>query len=143
CLADPDDAARQGDGRERPVSRATERRPLSETQDFGRGPARSVDVSGVPAALARELLAESLAAWRLAGGVERSDDGGIVVRTEQTLIRIDPEPAGSMFRWTVTIDGRRRPAVSLISVLRQVREAIDPGYAASRVRVTVAPLLPP
>ena len=47
-----------------------------------------------------------------------------------------------MFRWTVTIDGRKRGAISLIGVLRQVREAIDPGYAASRVRVTVAPLVP-
>ena len=48
-----------------------------------------------------------------------------------------------MFRWLVTIDGRERPAVSLIAVLRQVRQALDPGYAASRVRVTVAPLVPP
>jgi hypothetical protein len=47
-----------------------------------------------------------------------------------------------VFRWMVMIDGRKRGAISLIGVLRQVREAIDPGYAASRVRVTVAPLVP-
>ena len=34
-------------------------------------------------------------------------------------------------------------AISIVSVLRQVREALDPGYAASRVRVVVTPLVPP
>jgi hypothetical protein len=43
----------------------------------------------------------------------------------------------------VTIDGRQRPAISLVAVLRQVRQSVDPGYAMSRVRVTVAPLVPP
>jgi hypothetical protein len=46
-----------------------------------------------------------------------------------------------MFRWLVTIDGRTRPAISLLAVLRQVREALDSGYAANRVRVAVAPLV--
>jgi hypothetical protein len=47
-----------------------------------------------------------------------------------------------MFRWMVIIDGRRRGAISILAVLRQVREALDPGYAASRVHVAVAPLVP-
>ena len=47
-----------------------------------------------------------------------------------------------MFRWTVTVDGRKRMAISLVAVLRQVREALDPGYAANRVRIAVAPLVP-
>jgi hypothetical protein len=89
-----------------------------------------------------ELLTESLAAWRVAGTVERSSDGGIVIGGNRKTIQIDPAPPGSMFRWMVMIDGRKRGAISLIGVLRQVREAIDPGYAASRVRVTVAPLVP-
>jgi hypothetical protein len=42
----------------------------------------------------------------------------------------------------VTTGDRTRPAISLVAVLRQVRQAVDPGYAASRVRVTVAPLVP-
>ena len=42
----------------------------------------------------------------------------------------------------VTIDARKRKAISIVSVLRQVREALDPGYAANRVRVVVAPLVP-
>jgi hypothetical protein len=48
-----------------------------------------------------------------------------------------------MFRWVVTVDGRKRPAVSLLAVLRHVRAALDPEYAAARVRVTVAPLRVP
>jgi hypothetical protein len=47
-----------------------------------------------------------------------------------------------MFRWTVTIDGRTRGAISLVAVLRQVREALDPGYTAVRVRIAAAALVP-
>ena len=47
-----------------------------------------------------------------------------------------------MFRWMVAIGGRKRPALSLLAVLRQVREALDPDYAANKVRVAIAPLVP-
>ena len=53
-------------------------------------------------------------------------------------IRIDPAPQDLIFRWMVTIDGRKRRAISLVAVLRQVREALDPGYAANRLRLVVA-----
>ena len=43
----------------------------------------------------------------------------------------------------VTVDGRKRGAISLVAVLRQVREALDPGFATNRVRVAVSPLVPP
>ena len=88
-----------------------------------------------------ELLRESLAAWRMGGIVEPLADGGIVIDGNRKTIQIVPAQPASVFRWMVTIDGRKRGAISLIGVLRQVREAIDPGYAASRVRVTVAPLM--
>jgi hypothetical protein len=90
------------------------------------------------------LLTESLAAWHIAGCVMRADDGGIVISGNNKSIRIDPAPPQQdMFRWLVTVEGRQRPAVSVVAILRQVRQALDPGYAASRVRVTVAPLVPP
>ena len=92
--------------------------------------------------LARELLVQSLAAWRVAGRVQRSPDGTIVICGALKDIRINPAPADLMFRWMVTIDGRRRSAISLVSVLRQVRKALDPGYAANRVRVALTPLVP-
>jgi hypothetical protein len=100
-------------------------------------------VSGVPIALAGELVAASLAAWCLPGVATCTDDGAIVI--EQTRddkrVRIEPKPDDSMFRWLVTVDGRPRPAISLVAVLRQVRAALDSDYAATRVRVSLAPLL--
>jgi hypothetical protein len=92
--------------------------------------------------LARELLAQSLLAWRVTGSVERDSDGAIVIVGARRPIRIEPAPPDSIFRWMVTADGRRRGAISLVAVLRQVREALDPGYAVNRVRVAVAPLVP-
>ena len=89
-----------------------------------------------------ELLAQSLSAWRLAGGVARANNGPLVIDGSRRSIQIEPTPQHPVFRWMVTIDGRRRGAISLVAVLRQVREALDPGYAVNRVRVAVAPLMP-
>ena len=99
-------------------------------------------MSGVPSELARELLAESLAAWRLPGAVREEEGGAIAIRGNLRDIRVEPAPPDLMFRWIVTIDGRRRGAISLAGVLRQVREALDPGYAANRVRVAIGPMVP-
>jgi len=99
-------------------------------------------VSESPVDLACELMAQSLAAWRVAGAVARSHDGAIVICGARKEIRIDPAPSDPMFRWMVTIDGRTRPAISVVAVLRQVREALDPGYVASRVRVALTALVP-
>jgi hypothetical protein len=88
-----------------------------------------------------ELLKQSLAAWSVAGRVERASDSALLINASKS-IRIERSPH-AVFRWTITIDGRVRGALSLVAVLRQVREALDPGYAASRVRIAVAPLVPP
>jgi transposase InsO family protein len=98
-------------------------------------------VSGVPTVLVRDLLAASLAAWDVAGSVGQTSDGAIVIIGKKE-IRIESEPEGSVFRWTVIIDRRRRRALSLLAVLRQVRDALDPDFAASGVRVAVSPLVP-
>jgi hypothetical protein len=100
-------------------------------------------VTGVPIVLVGELVAASLAAWGLAGVATCTDDGAIVIdRTSSNkTLRIEPKPDDHMFRWTVTVDGRARPAISLVAVLRQVRAALDADFAATRVRVSVAPLL--
>jgi hypothetical protein len=99
-------------------------------------------VSGAPIELARELLAESLAAWRMGGRVERASDGAIAIDGKKH-IRIEPGRGDSPFRWIVTVDGRKRGAISLLAVLRQVRAALDPDHAAARVRIAIAPLVPP
>ena len=90
-----------------------------------------------------ELLAQSLVAWRVAGWVRRASDGAIVVSGNIKDIRIDQAPSNLPFRWMVTVDARKRGAISLVAVLRQVREALDPGFATNRVRVAVSPLVPP
>jgi hypothetical protein len=99
-------------------------------------------MSGIPAELVRELLTESLAAWRVAAGVTRAGDV-IVISGGRADVRIEPAEPGAMFRWAVTVGARRRAALSLVAVLRQVREALDPGHTANRVRIAVAPLVPP
>jgi hypothetical protein len=100
-------------------------------------------LSGVRADLAFDLLAQSLVAWRVAGAVERAGDGALVIARGLKDIRIEPAPPSHlMFRWMVTVNGRTRGAISLVAVLRQVREALDPDYAAIRMRVAVAPLVP-
>jgi hypothetical protein len=89
-----------------------------------------------------ELLAQSLKAWKLAGDVRRSGDGSILVACAAKEICVAPAPPDLPFRWMVTVDSRPRPAISLVAVLRQVRAALDPGYAGEKVRIAVAPLVP-
>jgi hypothetical protein len=89
-----------------------------------------------------ELLAQSLTAWRLVGRVYRGGDGSILVACNGKEICVAPAAPDLPFRWMVTVDGRRRPAISLVAVLRQVRAALDPGYAKNKVRVAVTPLVP-
>ena len=85
------------------------------------------------------LLTQSLRVWRIAGGVERTRGGAILLRTEAGEIGIAPAPENLPFRWMVSVNGRKRGAISLVAVLRQVRSALDPGHAGSRVRVAVEP----
>ena len=101
-------------------------------------------MSGVPIELVRELVRQSLVAWRLPGEAACTRDGAVeIARAGSARVRIEPKPDDPMFRWLVTVDGRVRPAVSLLAVLRQVRAAVDPAFAATRVRVSVASLLVP
>lgn len=95
-------------------------------------------MSGLSSDLARELLAQSLIAWDVAGEVECTSDNIIIVAAKKD-IRIERMPTEPLFRWIVTIEGRRRSVISLLAVLRQVREALDPNHVPSRVRLTPGP----
>jgi hypothetical protein len=99
-------------------------------------------LSEPPKDLACELLRQSLAAWRLKGHVRRTTTGPILIEEAGNEISIEPAPPELPFRWMVSVDGRKRGAVSLVAVLRQVRTALDPGYATNRVRIAVSPLVP-
>jgi hypothetical protein len=89
-----------------------------------------------------ELLTQSLLAWGIVGEARRAGGGAIQVSGERREILVKPAPHGLPFRWLVTVDNRERPAISVVAVLRQVREALDPGYATRRVRVAAFPLVP-
>jgi hypothetical protein len=99
-------------------------------------------MNAAPRDLLCELLAQSLPAWRINGEARREGDDTILVRGERREILVKPAPPGLPFRWLVTVDDRERPAISIVAVLRQVREALDPGYATQRVRVAAFPLVP-
>jgi CTP:molybdopterin cytidylyltransferase MocA len=89
-----------------------------------------------------ELMTQSLVAWRLTGSVRAMSDGAILVTCEEHNIRIEPAPSDLPFRWIVIVDDRRRAAISLVAVLRMVRAALDPGYAALPARIAPFPLVP-
>jgi hypothetical protein len=88
-----------------------------------------------------ELLARSLEAWGFGGQVERVGDA-IAVASGGKAIRVERAPARAPLRWMVTIDGRQRGALALPAVLRQVRGALDPGYARNFARIAPTPLVP-
>jgi hypothetical protein len=99
-------------------------------------------MTAAPSELLCELLAQSLPAWRISGEALRANDGAVLVCGERREILVRPALPGLPFRWLVTIDDRERPAISIVAVLRQVREALDPGYATQRVRIAPVPLVP-
>jgi hypothetical protein len=99
-------------------------------------------MTATPSDLLCELLTQSLLAWRIIGEARREGSGAILVCGERREILVKPAPAGLPFRWLVTVEHRERPAISIVAVLRQVREALDPGYATRRVQVAAFPLVP-
>ena len=88
-----------------------------------------------------ELLAQSLIAWGLDGTVRNPSEGPVLLSCNGTEIRVRAAAPDLPFRWIVTINDRTRGAISLIAVLRQVRTALDPNYAANRLRI-VFPRVP-
>jgi hypothetical protein len=89
-----------------------------------------------------ELLRQSLVAWRLSGDVNRSSGGAIVIASNGVDISVERAPPDLPFRWMVTVVGRKRGALALPAVLRQVRAALDPGYTRNKVRVGPTQLVP-
>lgn len=92
----------------------------------------------MPVPLAR-LLAESVLQWRVPARVTERDDGAVMVASLGREIVVEKAAPELPFRWMVAVEGdggvRRRPALSVVSVLRQVRLALDPAYEKRRIRV--------
>jgi hypothetical protein len=88
------------------------------------------------------LMTQSLLAWRLIGSVHYASDRAIVISCQDHNIRIEPTASDLPFRWIVIIDNRSRRAISIVTVLRQVRAALDPDYAPTRALIAPLPLVP-
>lgn len=97
----------------------------------------------VPSDAVLRLVEQSLIAWRVLARAARGDDGAIVVTGLGRMIRIERAAPDLPFRYMVTIDGRQRPAISVVALLRQLRGALDPTYEKTRVRIAAEALLPP
>jgi hypothetical protein len=92
----------------------------------------------------RELLAQSLLAWRVTGDVGRDSQDALVVTTNERQLHITrAADASSPFRWMVTDGERTRGVTSIAGLLRAVRSAVDPSYRPIRLCVSPLPLMPP
>ena len=90
--------------------------------------------------LVDRLLAASLAAWHVAGRVQRDADCITLTVGGQTLLVARATPP---FRWTVTLAGRDRGVTSIAGLLRMVRRVVDPDHPASRLRIAPSRLVSP
>jgi len=89
--------------------------------------------------LAHRLLTASLAAWHIAGQVERNEERITLTAGEQTL---EVARGAAPFRWMVTLDGRERGVTSVAGLLRTVRRVVDPDHEPSRLRIAPSRLVP-
>jgi hypothetical protein len=91
----------------------------------------------------RELLAQSLIAWRASGDVQREADGTLLLNVGNQQLRIRRAAPDVPFRWMIDDGKRTRGATSVSGLLRHVREAVDPGNRPIRLRIAPAPIVPP
>ena len=92
-----------------------------------------------PSAL-RDLLADSLALWGVAGRVVVAETGVAVHAAGAVLVIAPADASDGPIRWWLTRDGRRRPCPSVLGLLRSLRNALGaPGAAPGRARVSAAP----
>ena len=90
----------------------------------------------------KDLLVQSLLAWRVGGEVSREPGGELLVTAGGRRLRVSRAPADLPFRWMVGEDERTRGATSIAGLLRSVRAAVDPGYRPVRLRIAPLPLVP-
>ena len=124
-------AARQGDGREWPVPRQPERRPVSQAQDLGRHPERDGALTATVLHRLHVLLDESLARGGSRARSSAPSDGALVIgggcqgRPDRPAQRMRCSAGWSR---SMAASARR---FRWLAVLRQVRQALDPGYQPS------------
>jgi hypothetical protein len=84
----------------------------------------------------RALLADSLTLWGVAGRVEIADASIRIIAGDQVLHVTQAGPGEAPMRWWLISAARRRPAASLLGLLRSLRYALNAtGAAPARARV--------
>ena len=85
----------------------------------------------------RALLADSLTLWGVAGRVEIADGGVKIIAGEMVLHVTQATPAEAPMRWWLISETRRRPAASMLGLLRSLRYALN-ATSAEPARARVA-----
>ncbi len=73
----------------------------------------------------RALIADSLALWGVAGRVDIADTGIRITAGDQVLHVAPAAPAEAPMRWWLISETRRRPAASMLGLLRSLRYALN------------------
>ena len=84
----------------------------------------------------RALIADSLTLWGVAGRVEISD-AGVRITAGDLVLHVAPAlPGEAPMRWWLISEARRRPAASMLGLLRSLRYALNAtGAEPARARV--------
>lgn len=85
----------------------------------------------------RALLADSLTLWGVAGRVDIADSGLKITVGDQVLHVAQAAPEEAPMRWWLISETRRRPAASMLGLLRSLRYALN-ATSAEPARARVA-----
>lgn len=85
----------------------------------------------------RALITDSLTLWGVAGRVEIADAGVRITAGDQVLHVAPALPEEGPMRWWLISEARRRPAASILGLLRSLRYALN-ATAAEPARARVA-----
>ncbi len=85
----------------------------------------------------RALLADSLTLWGVTGRVDIADSGVKITAGDQVLHVAQAAPEEAPMRWWLISETRRRPAASMLGLLRSLRYALN-ATSAEPARARVA-----
>ncbi|MCA3363565.1 MAG: hypothetical protein INF79_12675 [Roseomonas sp.] len=88
----------------------------------------------------RALIADSLTLWGVAGRVDIADLGVRITTNDLVLHVTQAAPEEAPMRWWLISETRRRPAASMLGLLRSLRYALGATSAEpARARVAAPP----
>jgi hypothetical protein len=85
----------------------------------------------------RGLIADSLTLWGVAGRVDIADVGIRITAADLVLHVAQALPEEAPMRWWLISEARRRPAASMLGLLRSLRYALN-ATSAEPARARVA-----